>query len=378
MIYDIVIIGAGASGLMCAANLPKKKKVLLIDANPTIGKKITISGGGKCNITNIKVSPSNYLGEESCIEKVLQKFDNSKLLAFFERQGVEFVLRKKEFFFCKDSAKSVVEALARLTKKHSFMLHTKVEDVEKKEDLFLIKTPQKLIKTQKLIVASGGASFPILGASDIALQIAKKFNITYTPFQPALVGWTVQKEQWWFKELSGISVDVELRVGEKRFAQSLLFTHKGVSGPAVLNGSLYWKKGEVTLNFLPNYSLKTLLQGKKQLSSLLPLPKRFVKAFLEHIDVKDKSCDALTPKEKEKLTKLQHYSFAPAGNFGFSKAEVSRGGILCSEIDENFQSKKVPNLYFLGEALEITGELGGYNFQWAFGSGYLCAKQHKL
>ena len=376
MIYDIIVLGAGASGLMFASHIPKSKKVLLIDANEKIAKKIKISGGGKCNITNKFVSEKNYIGDNEFIKKTFDKFNKDDLLLFLEKNGLKPILKKNKYYFCPKSSDEIIEIFKKLTNKHSFLLNTKVLHVEKDNDLFLIKTDKKILKSKKVVVATGGESYKTIGASDIALKIAKDFNIQYNPFKPALVGWTVQKEQFWFKELSGISVDVVLHVKDKTFKDSLLFTHKGISGPSVLNGSLYWEKGKVSLDFLPQVDIKKLLNQdtKKQLSSILPLPKRFIKAFLNAINLKDKPLNKLTNEEKEMLYILKDYTFSPAGNFGFSKAEVSLGGVLVEELEENFQSKKVKGLYFIGEAVDITGELGGYNFQWAFSSGYVCAK----
>ena len=375
MLYDIIIIGAGASGLMCAAHLHPKQKVLLIDANDKIARKIKISGGGKCNITNKYVSPQNYVGDRSFVQKTLARFDNEELLKFLRQNGVEPVLRKGEFYFCKKSSDEIIELFKRLTKKREFLSGTKVTSVRKEGDVFLVETTKGVKKAKKLVVASGGESYKSIGASDIALQIAKSFDISYTPFSPALVGMTLQKEQFWMKELSGISVDVTINVNEKKIAGSLLFAHRGISGPAVLNASLYWKKGSVSVDFLPGKELDGVLQkgGKKHISSVLPLPKRFSKAFLSHIKLPDKECGRLSKDERQRLALLKYYSFAPAGNFGFSKAEVSLGGVKTEELLESFETKKVKNLYFIGESVDITGELGGYNFQWAFGSGKVCA-----
>ena len=377
MLYDIIIIGAGASGLMCAAHLHPKQKVLLIDANDKIARKIKISGGGKCNITNKNVTPNNYVGDQSFVQKTLKRFDNEALLQFLRQNGVEPVLRKGEFYFCKKSSDEIIELFRRLTKKREFLLGTKVLSVQKQQEQFIVETTKGVKKAKKVVVASGGESYKSIGASDIALQIAKDFDISYTPFTPALVGMTLQKEQFWMKELSGISVDVVIDVGAKKIQGSLLFAHRGISGPAVLNASLYWKKGLLGVDFLPGSDLEKLFKqgGKKFVSSILPLPKRFMKAFLSHIEVQDKECSRLSKEERQKLGTLQHYSFAPAGNFGFSKAEVSLGGVHTDEVTDVFESKKLKGLYFLGEALDVTGELGGYNFQWAFASGYLCAKK---
>ena len=374
--YDVIIIGAGASGLMCAANLHPKQKVLLIDANEKIARKIKISGGGKCNITNRSVSSQNYVGKRSFVKKTLERFNNGDLLEFLKRNGLEPVLRKGEFYFCKKSSDEIIELFERLTKKRELLLGAKVSAVRKEGEHFLIETTKGAKRAKKVIVASGGESFKSIGASDIALKIAKSFGISYTPFSPALVGMTLQKDQFWMKELSGISIDVAIKVNEKKIEGSMLFAHRGISGPAVLNASLYWKKGLLYVDFLPKHNVEKLLKqgGRKFISSVLPLPKRFTKAFLAHTGVEDKECAKVTRSEKEKLLQLHSYGFAPAGNFGFSKAEVSLGGVDIDEVSENFESHKVKGLYFLGEALDVTGELGGYNFQWAFATGYLCAE----
>lgn len=375
MLYDIIIIGAGASGLMCATHLHPKQKILLIDANDKIARKIKISGGGKCNITNKHVSPENYVGDQSFIQKTLKRFDNEALLRFLKHSGLDPVLRKGEFYFCKKSSDELITLLEKATKKRDFLLGAKVTLVQKKGEDFIVETTKGVQKAKKVVVASGGESYKSIGASDIALKIAHDFGIAYTPFRPALVGMTLQKEQFWMKELSGISVDVVIDVEDKQCAGSLLFAHKGISGPAVLNTSLYWRKGLIQVDFLPKVDLQRLLQrgGKKFVSSVLPLPKRLSKAFLTHMGIEDKECNRLTQKEQAKVAVLKHYSFAPAGNFGFSKAEVSSGGVHTDELLENFETKKVKNLYFIGESVDITGELGGYNFQWAFASGKVCA-----
>ena len=375
MFYDIIIIGAGASGLMCAAHLHPKQKVLLIDANDKIARKIKISGGGKCNITNKYVSTENYVGDSDFVKRTLDRFSNEDLLNFLKRNGVDPVLRKGEFYFCKRSSDEIIELFRKLTKKREFLLGAKVTSVRKVGELFTVETTKGKRQAAKVVVASGGESYKSIGASDIALQIAESFGIEYTPYRPALVGMTLQKEQFWMKELSGISLDVLITVEEKQIAGALLFAHRGISGPAVLNTSLYWQKGLVSIDFLPDTELERVLkQAKKRfVSSVLPVPKRFSKAFLSHIGIQDNECAKLTSNERDKLQMLKRYCFAPAGNFGFSKAEVSLGGVRTGELFESFETKKVKNLYFIGESVDVTGELGGYNFQWAFGSGKVCA-----
>jgi hypothetical protein len=186
----------------------------------------------------------------------------------------------------------------------------------------------------------------------------------------------VQKEQFWMKELSGLSCFVHVYVEDRVIKEEMLFAHKGISGPAILSASLYWKKGEMRIDFLPNSNILEIVNGnKKLLSSSIPLPKRLTLALLQAIAVEDKECKKLTSDDREKLKKLHHYNFAPAGNFGFTKAEVSRGGVLSQELNpKTLESNKIKGLYFIGEVVDVTGELGGYNFQWAFSSAYTCAK----
>lgn len=373
-IFDIAIIGAGASGLMCAAHI-KNASVALIDSNAKIGLKILASGGGKCNVTNKNVSEKNYLGNAEFIKEALKNFTPQDLLKFLELFKLELETRKYGQYFCKNSAKDLVAIFEKMTRKCELFLSQKVSYVEFNKN-FIIHTQDEKIEAKKLIVASGGVSYATLGASDIGYEIAKSFGHTIKTPTPALVGFTVQKEQFWMKNLSGVSFYAKLRVENKTFESELLFTHKGMSGPVVLSTSLYWNKGKIEANFLPNVDLKKILDSKssKQISSVLPLPKRFIKEFLTSINIADIAISKLTCKEKEALQSLQNYEFSPAGNFGFTKVEVTKGGVNTDEINsQTFESKVQENLYFIGEVLNVTGELGGYNFQWAFASAIACA-----
>jgi predicted Rossmann fold flavoprotein len=225
-------------------------------------------------------------------------------------------------------------------------------------------------------MASGGLSFESLGASSIAYDIAQKFGHTINKTNPALEGFTVQKDQFWFKNLSGISCEVETKVGDKTFLGGLLFAHKGCTGPVILNSSLYWHKGKMSIDFLPSKKFESFLKGNKKISSAFFLPKRFMSEFLKSINLEDKAVSSLSNEEKEKLSILKNYEFSPAGTFGYSKAEVTNGGIFTNEINhQTYESLKQKDLYFLGECLDITGELGGYNFQLVFAQAYNCSKR---
>ncbi len=342
MIYDIAIIGAGASGLMFASQLNTKSniKACILDKNTKIGAKIKVSGGTKCNITNKYLSSNKYLGDEKFIDEVFRLFNHQDLMKFLTKNGVNPIFNEKIVkgtYFCR-SSDDVISMFKRLITNIKLYLDTQVVDVEYKNNEFILTTNHKIIKSKKLIVSSGGLSYPTLGATDIGFKIAKKFGHTVITPNPALVGFTVQKEQFWFKELSGLSLDeVHIKVGDKVCKGSLLFTHKGCSGPVILSASLYWGKGQISIDFLP--------------TNKSYLPKRFRQAI------------------KNLNINIHNYQISPAGNFGYTKAEVTKGGICTNEINtENMESKLQSNLYFIGEVLDVTGELGGYNFQWAFSS----------
>ena len=371
---EILILGAGASGLMLASLL-ERDNYLILDNNPKVGSKILVSGGGKCNITNGNLKPKNYLAEQRFVRNVLKRFDNYDLLEWLGERGLKLVVRKNHQYFCKNSAKELVSLFEKEIKSKKILLNQKIEEVKKIDRGFEVVTSRGSIFSKKVVVATGGLSFPKLGATSIGYDIAKTFGHKVSTISSALVGFTLQPEEFFFKELSGISTEVKITIGDRVIDGSLLFAHKGISGPAVLNASLYWKKGKITIDFIPSVNLEAIKSSKKNISRVLELPNRVAKAFLEKLEVEDRACRELTRDEWKKIETLKSYSFAPAGTFGFSKAEVTKGGVVLDEVDSsNMMSKKVDNLYFIGEVLDVTGELGGYNFQWAFSSAYVCAK----
>jgi len=358
----IVIVGAGMSGLFLGSLL--KKNYVILEHNDEIGKKIKISGGGKCNITNKFLSPKNYDGDERFISEAFKKFDNRDLLNWLEKNSIIPKLMKKNQYFLNSS-----EEILNFFKKNvkNVKLGTKVIDIDENLN---VKTDRGVIKAQKVVVATGGLSYKKLGASSFGYEIAEKFNHTLKPLKPALVGFTVQPSESWFKKLSGISVFSEVRVGNYIYKDNVLFSHRGITGPAILNASLRWEKGKIVIDFLEKNVLYYLKNPNKQISTQLPLPKRFVKEFLLAHNIKDKKVKYLTLEEKQRLLKLNAYEFAPAGTFGFERAEVTKGGVATNELGYDLQSKIVKNLYFAGEVVDVTGELGGYNFQWAVSSAF--------
>ncbi len=380
---SIVIIGGGASALMLASLLPKNR-VTIVESNAKLGAKILVSGGGKCNITNSKMGEAYFLSNSddkptlSFVTDALKIFTEKNLLQWLERQNLVPVIRKDGQYFCQNSAKELLDIFLKECKRQKVLLNENVIEVSKKDELFFIKTNKQILKANIVVVASGGLSFPKLGASSIGYEIAKSFEHTIVNTAPGLVGFTVQKEQFFFKELSGTSTEVEIHVDDNLCKGALLFAHKGISGPSVLDASLYWKKGKVRIDFLPNFSWNNLKSSKKQISSLLPMPKRVTKAFLIQFGIEDKVASKLTSNELKQLESLNNYIFSPAGTFGYSKAEVTKGGVSTDEIDsKSMMSLKTDGLYFIGEVLDVTGRLGGYNFQWAFSSAFACSREIK-
>lgn len=373
--FDTLILGAGASGLMAAAHLHPVRRIALIDANPRIGEKIRISGGGRCNVTNARVDPSHYLGDPAFTEPALTAYTNDDLLHFLNAHGCRPSIRFPGQYFCDHSSDEVLQVFRRLLSGVPIMTGTRIDSVVH-NGLFHVHTSQGEYVGAQLIVATGGLSYTRIGASGIGYAIAEHFGHTVVSPQPALVGLTLQPDTFWMKALSGVTFPASATVGGKTFTGNLLFAHKGVSGPAILNASIYWKKGAITLDFLPGQALEPLLKpSKKQLSTLLPLPKRFCKAALDAIGVPDLPTQKLTAAHKAALTRLKTYAFAPSGTFGFTRAEVTRGGVNTDEIDPwTMQSRRQSGLYFIGEVLDVTGELGGYNFQWAFSSAVQCVR----
>ena len=373
--YDVIILGAGASGLMCAAQLRERTslKIAIIEGNNRPALKLKASGGGKCNLTNVEVDETHFLGDENLVKQALSVFGQKALLEYFKAGGLRPVIRKERYYFCPKSSDEVISILMGKINGCDLLLGHKILSLEG-ENPFTVTTDKGKIQARRVVVATGGASYKELGASDIGVKIAQNYGIQTVPFSPALVGLTLQPKEFWMKELSGISCPVRIHVTGKTLDEDLLFAHKGISGLVVLSASLYWHRGEIVIDFLPDFELNAIRREKKLLSTALPLPKRFIKAFLEAVGVEDKPCNRLNTDEWESVLRIRNYAMAPSGTFGFSKAEACRGGVACGEIDPlTMESVKTKGLYFIGETVDVTGELGGYNFQWAFSSAVVCS-----
>ncbi|NLY04312.1 MAG: aminoacetone oxidase family FAD-binding enzyme, partial [Campylobacter sp.] len=267
-----IVIGAGASGLFLAAHTP----CLVLEQSSKLGSKILASGGGKCNATNEFISSKNYLGNALFIDEILKNWSYKDTLEFFN--DVKFSKIKNHQFFA-NSSKDLLNSLIKKTTKSKILLNTKIIDVNKNGDIYEIYSENSKFRCRNLVVASGGLSYPNLGVSRVGYDIASKFGHSINTLNPALVGLSVQKNEFWMKSLSGVSLNASLKVAQRELKGDLLFTHKGISGPLALNASLFWHKGECEINFIPNFSLIDVRNSRKQLVSTLPLPKNFIKAY---------------------------------------------------------------------------------------------------
>ena len=543
-IYDVLIIGAGAAGLFLAANL-RGKSVALLEKNSSAGKKILASGGGRCNVTNRRIDASNYLGDAGFVKNILKNLDFKDVLKFFGE--LKFNEQKQNQFFCESGAKDVLGVLLKRARQSGAQIFCGVCVKSAKKiladengeitDAFSALNGDKFENScgsdvpnltefdapnlqnfkrnldeifevvaengdkfyaQNLVVASGGLSYKSLGASDIGYEIARNFDIKVIPPAPALVGFTVQKGEFWFKNLSGVcfpaqillerapqkgsgdskscsqsksgdadvsadefslrrkiigtnlkrpsgkpaplqagdlnsqkaatfatprqngeilelnlttneatldknrdffepgakfnaSQEIKFNRGEilngdakawkssqkkrTKIEGDVLFTHKGISGPTVLNASLFWQKGLIEINFCPNFNIETAQKSKKQLSTVLPLPRRFMLEFLSAAGLSDKPYGKYAQAEREKISRLFSYRFAPAGTFGFERAEVTKGGVDTDALEADCGVKGVCGLYFIGEVLNVTGMLGGYNLHFAFACAQALARR---
>ncbi|MDO8701767.1 MAG: NAD(P)/FAD-dependent oxidoreductase [Undibacterium sp.] len=392
--YDVAVIGAGAAGMMCAAVAGQRgKSVVVIDHAGKLAEKIRISGGGRCNFTNLHAGPANFLSENAHFCKsALSRYSPQDFLAMVKRYKIAFHEKHKGQLFCDDSAEDIIRMLKSECElgKVSWRMPCKVMDVQNAEDGFVINTEQGEIHAHSVVIATGGLSIPKIGATDFSYKIAQQFNLKVIEPRPALVPLTFDAASWEaFSPLSGISLEVDIETGEKKnkivFREDLLLTHRGLSGPAVLQISSYWQAGQaIRVNLLPEMDVaQDLIEAKtttkKNLANYLSayLPARLVDGLLTaHGFAGDTRVADMQDKRLKLLgDKLNRWELVPSGSEGYRKAEVTRGGVDTRELSQqSMMSNKVPGLYFIGEAVDVTGWLGGFNFQWAWASGFVAGQ----
>ncbi len=378
---DVIVIGGGAAGLMCAITAARRgRSVVVAEHNDRPANKILISGGGRCNFTNTGATADNYLSRNpDFCKSALARFTPHHFIEWVERHGIAYHEKKLGQLFCDDSSRRIADMLLRECHDSGvkIQLNTRVDDVEP-ANRFRVQTSRGPMETTNVVVATGGLSFPKLGTSDVGHRIAQRFGLEIIPTRPALVPLTFSRQDLdLFKDLSGISLDVNLSCGKKSFREQLLFTHRGVSGPAVLQISSYWKEGQpVTVDLSPDFPLGDWLASKQhertELVNVLSLklPRRFVQIWCER-HAHSRPMNQIAVRHLREIAAALHcWQLRPAGTEGYQKAEVTLGGVCTSGLSsKTMGAKNVPGLYFVGEVVDVTGHLGGYNFQWAWASG---------
>ena len=383
--YDVVIIGAGAAGLMCAIEAGKRdRRVLVIENTENIAGKIRISGGGRCNFTNLDTSPANFLSQnpQFCVS-ALRRYGPKDFIAVVEKHGIAYHEKKLGQLFCDAKSRLIIDMLIQECEDAGVVIQTSTEVslVEKLDAGFRLVANGAALSCAVLVIASGGKSIPKMGATGFGYQLARQFDHDIVKPEPALVALTFQNElQEKLKALAGVSVEAVVTHGKTSFAEALLFTHRGLSGPAILQISSYWQAGEeVRLNLAPGLDmfeeLKTQRQDqpKQELHNLLAqkFARRLAQFICDQAGVDGRMADLSNQKLAKVAAQINDWRIRPNGTEGFRTAEVTRGGVDTRHISsKTFESGKVPGLYFIGEVLDVTGHLGGYNFQWAWASGH--------
>ncbi len=379
--YDAIVIGAGAAGMMCAFTAGQRgRAVLLIDHAAEAGKKILISGGGRCNFTNLHTSPERFISANPHFAKsALRRFRPEDFIALVERYRIAWHEKTLGQLFCDGTAKQIVAMLRDECVKGNVELRLGhgVSKLEHADGMYRVSCGDELACAPALVIATGGPSIPKMGATGFAYDIARKFGLAVIEPRPALVPLTLGGDEALFKSLSGVSADVVARCGDVEFREAALFTHRGLSGPAVLQISSYWRQGqEIGVDFLPRGSAR-LVDAKRShprsaLRSVLAhtLPARLAEVLDERIGIRGELANSPDRILEGAQRRLSDWRFRPSGTEGFAKAEVTTGGISTDELSsQTMQAKHVRGLYAIGEAVDVTGWLGGYNFQWAWASG---------
>ena len=381
--YDTIILGAGAAGLMCAFTAGQRgRRVLLLDHAEAIGKKILISGGGRCNFTNLHTAADRYISANPHFAKsALGRYTAQDFLALVEAHGIAWHEKTLGQLFCDGSAKQIVALLQDECDKGGveIALGEAIRDIDHADGQYRVSFGDRTASAPSLVIATGGPSIPQMGATGFAYDLARRFGLKVVEPRPALVPLTLGGEETLFRSLSGVAAEVVAKAGKTKFREAALFTHKGLSGPAILQVSSYWRHGEpVGIDFLPDLKPGWLVGVKHarprvSLASVLSnhLPGRLAETLADRLGIEGELGAATDKVVDAAARQLADWRFSPNGTEGFAKAEVTAGGISTAELSsQTMEARKVPGLYAIGEAVDVTGWLGGYNFQWAWASGW--------
>jgi len=387
--YDVIIVGAGAAGMMSAIEAGKRgRKVLLVDHYKKIGEKIRISGGGRCNFTNINTNPNKFLSQNpKFVRSALSQYTQNDFINLINKYEIKFHEKKLGQLFCDHSAQQIVEMLlkecelANVTILKEFI----IKNVEKDNDQYHVSTETEQYSSESLIVATGGLSVPKIGATSFGYEIAKKFDHNIVETLPALVPLTFNEKILEIcKELTGLSVEAIVSFNKVLFQEGMLFTHRGLSGPSILQISSYWKQGDnIKVNLSPKLNVYQLLEEKRKLNPKFDilnivseiLPKRLAQIICSENNISGNISELSNKILKQLSENINSWLINPTGSEGYRTAEVTLGGVDTKELSsKTMMSNKHNNLFFIGEVVDVTGHLGGYNFQWAWSSGYVAGQ----
>lgn len=387
--YNVIIIGAGAAGIMCAIEAGKRgRKVLLLDHAKKIGEKIRISGGGRCNFTNLNIHPNKFISKNpKFIISALNQYNQDDFIKLINKHRIKFHEKKLGQLFCDGSAQQIIDMLLLECQNAKVILkkETIVYNIEKKDDQYLIEANTGKYLCDFLIIATGGLSVPKIGASAFGYEIAKKFNLNIVETLPALVPLTFsEKILEMCKELSGLSLEAMVSYNKIFFEEGMLFTHRGLSGPSVLQISSYWKLGDdIKINLSPKIDMFKFLENEKKLEPkediskviFKILPKRLASLICKEVGVSGNISEISNKLLKKLSNQINAWFVKPIGSEGYRTAEVTLGGVDTNELySKSMMSIKHPGLFFIGEVVDVTGHLGGYNFQWAWSSGFVAGQ----
>jgi len=379
---DVLIAGAGAAGMMCALTAAQRgRSVLLLDHSEKLAEKIRISGGGRCNFTNLNTKQENYLsGNPHFCRSALARFTPQHFIALLQKHGISFHEKTLGQLFCDEGSEAIIAMLKSECDAAGvrWWMSCSIQNIAK-DDTFQVATSRGMFKARSLVIATGGLSIPKIGATPFGYRIAQQFGIPVTKLKPGLVPLGFHPEEWAaYSELAGISVDAVVNYGKQSFRENLLFTHRGLSGPAILQVSSYWEHGQpLSINLLPDHDMHGLFAQQRGSRMLLGnflaqyLPRRFAEIWCMQF-AENKPINQYADKELAALAaRLHDWQITPNGTLGYAKAEVTCGGVDTRALSsKTMECNEVPGLYFIGEVVDVTGQLGGYNLQWAWSSGY--------